>query len=95
MNQVFVNPQARCIDLATCFAMEKGITLIVSAGMADKVQALLEKRIFPADEVGGSPSPLRMPGVGIHVSGPVGLSEPLIQQVDCLAWCSFDYKIVS
>ncbi|KAK9844916.1 hypothetical protein WJX74_008626 [Apatococcus lobatus] len=48
---VFVNAQARCVDLATCYVSEKGITILVSPCMASRVQAMLEARIFPADQV--------------------------------------------
>ena len=49
--QVLVNAQARCVDLATCYVQDRGITLILSPGMVQRLRSLLETRIFPADQV--------------------------------------------
>jgi hypothetical protein len=49
---VLVTAQARCIDLATCYAQGAGLLVVVSPGAAAAaVAARLRKHIFPGDQV--------------------------------------------
>lgn len=50
--QVFVNAQARTIDLATVLAQGSGLLVLVSPGMKQQLAQRLDKHIFPGDQVG-------------------------------------------